>query len=267
MLVSDIVKDLSIKSKRFKIKRAPVQIYPKSIERQYQKALVDYVVRYNELLKKILYPRLSRFELEYNNDSYAIETRDVTTQIENTLAIEYSANVLNRLTYSVALSANSFNGKQVKKVLRKMVGVDLFLGDKKLTSQMDDFVIENVDLIKTIPKEYSKRVRNVIATGARNGYTSDSVAFELQKQFKITKNRAKLIARDQLGKFNGQMTRIRYNDVGITEYRWKTSLDERVRSSHANRENKKFSFINPPSGGNPGEPIQCRCWAEPVIEL
>ena len=278
MLVSDVVKQKKANSKRFKIKRAPVQLYPRSIERQYNNFLLDYVRRYKELLKENLYPSLKDFEDEYTTDSYADETRDITGQIEDTLAIEYSDNILNRITYSTAFAVNKFNGKQVRKVLRKMVGVDIFLDDDNLSRAMEPFVVENVDLIKTIPKEYSKRVRNVIATGARNGYTSDTVSKLLEKQFKITKNRANLIASDQIGKFNGQLTKIRYTRVGITEYKWKTSLDERVRGtpggtwpnarpSHYIREDKKFNYENPPSDGNPGEPIRCRCWAEPVIEL
>lgn len=48
------------------------------------------------------------------------------------------------------------------------------------------------------------------------------------------------------------------------QYVWHTCQDDKVRSSHALREGKVFSWINPPEGGNPGEDHNCRCWATPT---
>lgn len=38
------------------------------------------------------------------------------------------------------------------------------------------------------------------------------------------------------------------------KYIWHTAQDEKVRTSHAQRNGKVFDFENPPSDGNPGEP-------------
>lgn len=51
------------------------------------------------------------------------------------------------------------------------------------------------------------------------------------------------------------------------KYIWNTQGDEKVRESHATRAGEMFSFDNPPEDGNPGEPENCRCWAEPVAEV
>ena len=45
-------------------------------------------------------------------------------------------------------------------------------------------------------------------------------------------------------------------------YTWRTVQDSKVRSSHADREGKVFSWTDPPDGGHPGEAYNCRCWAE-----
>tara|TARA_B100001248_G_scaffold201654_1_gene155893 strand:- start:346 stop:621 length:276 start_codon:yes stop_codon:yes gene_type:complete len=47
------------------------------------------------------------------------------------------------------------------------------------------------------------------------------------------------------------------------QYIWRTSGDDKVRTSHAMREGKVFSWDNPPEGGHPGEDYGCRCTAEP----
>jgi len=46
------------------------------------------------------------------------------------------------------------------------------------------------------------------------------------------------------------------------KYIWHTMGDGRVRSSHADRDGKAFSWDNPPDGGHPGEAYNCRCTAE-----
>jgi hypothetical protein len=48
-----------------------------------------------------------------------------------------------------------------------------------------------------------------------------------------------------------------------THYIWRTSGDDKVRSSHAANNGKIFAWDNPPETGHPGEDYNCRCWAEP----
>ncbi len=49
-------------------------------------------------------------------------------------------------------------------------------------------------------------------------------------------------------------------------YIWRTTGDSKVRSSHAGRNGKTFSWDAPPQGGHPGEAYNCRCRAEDVKE-
>jgi SPP1 gp7 family putative phage head morphogenesis protein len=41
--------------------------------------------------------------------------------------------------------------------------------------------------------------------------------------------------------------------------------DERVRDEHEGLDGEQFDYDDLPSEGLPGEPIQCRCYAEPVL--
>ncbi len=75
-----------------------------------------------------------------------------------------------------------------------------------------------------------------------------------------------LIARDQLGKLHGQINRRKQESLGIDEYEWETSHDERVRESRRERQGKVFSWSKLPPEGHPGYPIRCRCIALPVID-
>lgn len=50
------------------------------------------------------------------------------------------------------------------------------------------------------------------------------------------------------------------------KYIWRTQGDGKVRSEHAERDGKTFSWNDPPEGGHPGEAPNCRCWAEEVAK-
>lgn len=48
------------------------------------------------------------------------------------------------------------------------------------------------------------------------------------------------------------------------KYIWRTRGDGKVRSTHADRNGKVFSWDSPPEGGHPGEAPNCRCTAQQV---
>ena len=72
-------------------------------------------------------------------------------------------------------------------------------------------------------------------------------------------------------KYNANVTRARHEDAGIRSYTWRTSEDERVRESHQALDGQVFRYDDPPTDEdsgeavNPGDAIQCRCTADPVI--
>lgn len=94
-----------------------------------------------------------------------------------------------------------------------------------------------------------------------------SMTQEIQKRFGMTSRRAKLIARDQTSKLNASLTKLRQQELGVEEYIWQTAGDERVRASHKAHDGKKFRWDHlPKETGNPGNDINCRCVAIPVLE-
>lgn len=129
------------------------------------------------------------------------------------------------------------------------------------------FVKENVSLIKSIDSRYFDDIAKMVQESVAKGQSKDELARQMQQRFNVSKSRADLIARDQTAKHNGNITQSRQADLGITKYEWSTSEDERVREEHADRNGDIFEWAKPPPDGHPGEPIQCRCVALPVIDL
>lgn len=141
------------------------------------------------------------------------------------------------------------------------VGVDVYRTEPWLAELQTNWVAANTSLIKSIPTQYMAQVEQTIRAGVLAGESPKSLAAKIQKQGNVTENRARLIASDQINKANGELNKYRQMDLGIKEYDWITSHDERVRPLHQERDGKTFSWDKPPSDGHPGMPIKCRCSA------
>ena len=136
-----------------------------------------------------------------------------------------------------------------------------------ISKVLNKHVDANVELIKSIPEQYLQKVKDKVMANVQRGQRFESIVADIQKLGDVTESRARLIARDQTSKMNGAFNEARQRAIGINKYVWVTSNDERVREEHAANEGEIFSWDNPPETGHPGEDYQCRCVAQPYIDL
>ena len=181
----------------------------------------------------------------------------------------------------IAMQLSGHARHELMAVLKSALKVDIFAVEPDLSRLLDEWTAENVRLIKSIPSEYFGRLQGIASRGLQEGKMSDDIAGEIQDLYAVSNSRAQLIAVDQVGKLNGLISQHRQMTAGIKFYKWSTSLDARVRESHAKREGEYFAWPGtgvegkvhngkiihpPPVGGPPGYPIRCRCVALPVID-
>lgn len=284
-LIELIIQDQKRRHPRFKVKKAPRQLYPFGIQRRYTRELNKIVSDAINLTREIVYPALPVIEqqAEFNRpreDRFDDYTDTITETMRSTrLSFD---NLHNEQEYQsiaevVGNSTSDFNREQLQKVFKKMIGVNIVFDEPWLNQELNAFVKSNVELIKTIPRDFFEEIEGIMTRGARAGIRHEEIRKEIVSRFGVTRNRAKLIARDQINKFNGQLTKLRQESVGVSSYIWRTAGDERVRGnpggrfpsarpSHFSRDGEEFEWSQPPEGGHPGEAIQCRCWPEPVLD-
>lgn len=173
------------------------------------------------------------------------------------------------------------NKQKIERMLSLSMGVDMsFIDTTAIREKIDQALAENVNLIKSIPEQHFSKVSQAIFQSFRGEkFAEGGLTNRLKKIGRLTDDRAKLIARDQSGKFVSSLNEIRQKDAGIEGYIWRTSKDNRVvgnpsglypkgnraHMDHWNREGKFFTWDNPPPDGHPGQAINCRCFAEPVV--
>jgi len=120
--------------------------------------------------------------------------------------------------------------------------------------------------VPSIPFEHFQRLEALVQNSVHSGLRVEELRKQLEELDGVSKRRAEVIARDQTGKYNGKMTEIRHQEIGVKAYFWRTTGDGRVRDSHRARDGKRFLYSRPPADGAPGIPVQCRCWADPDLD-
>jgi SPP1 gp7 family putative phage head morphogenesis protein len=140
-------------------------------------------------------------------------------------------------------------------------------------------IAENVSLIKSIPQEYFKNVTGAVMRSITTGNGIHDLAPEIQKYGKQTQRRAQNIALDQTRKAYNNINKQRLVSIGVKKFEWIHSYGGvSPRKSHIKIDGHIFSFENleaeqaelgvPESDrGIPGNPINCRCTINPVIDF
>ncbi len=159
-----------------------------------------------------------------------------------------------------------YQGSQLQRQIRTAMGIEVPLNDPRYGERLRNWTTENVGLIKSLPGDMLDEVERLVVRGVNDGVRWEELTRMAERQFGIAERRAALIARDQVGKFYGAVQKARQTNLGIKRYIWRTSRDERVRPEHADREGEIFEWSDPPEDGHPGQPINCRCTAEPMLE-
>jgi SPP1 gp7 family putative phage head morphogenesis protein len=254
-------------------KRVPPKwLYPNGIEREYHRDLNSLVRVLSDLIKEYLMPEIPSMLYEVEGkmpndraDDYLDRLNSLILYIKKAIQPKVDKTILE--AESVGEQINRFNKAQFQKITENVFGIDLFMGEPWLSDQLRLFSSQNAQLIRSIPDQELERVSSAIERGLQEGKTYRDVTKELQKSFGITRRRAKLIARDQTKKLNSSLTKLRQQELGVEEYVWQTSGDERVRATHRANDGKKFRWDDPPKvTGHPGNDVNCRCVALPVLD-
>lgn len=165
---------------------------------------------------------------------------------------------------------------------KTVLGVDPLFARETMRPTIEQFAARNLRLIKSVPDELLSQIEAELVQAMRSGARATTFEAIVSDRLRVSEKRARLIARDQIASLNGEATRVRQRELGVTRYIWSTAQDERVvgnpsglyprasspstHGDHWEREGQIFSWDAPPPDGHPGQPINCRCVARAVIE-
>jgi SPP1 gp7 family putative phage head morphogenesis protein len=260
-----------IRSRR---RRMPRQREPNVIRLAYAHAQLSILRRARELVDQALGPKLKDLVIVAGvvHDavrSYPDEVNEALDVVSERFFREFTNERLRQTALDMARRASKFQkgelSRQLAAAFGQEIGIDIF-AEPGIERRLEAFAAANVKLVKRVPQQFFDEVGTQVVQALRSGQRAEDLQQVIQDRFAIGESRARLIARDQIGKLNGELNSARQQDLGIDRFTWRTSEDERVRPEHEVLDGVVFEWSDPPSEGIPGEPINCRCTAEPDVQ-
>lgn len=251
------------------------------------------------LWTEVLFPATERIQKLIKENAPIVQIAD---EIENTLrwANDHYSMVSHNLIDRWRASVDENTRGQMNRSIRQATGLDLnyVLDAPGVKEAMALGVYEATQLIKSIPGQHLGQIAKAVSDNYSGKPLPEgrSLIQQIQHIGHVSKDRAKLIARDQTNKMTGLLNQTRQQSIGIDEYIWRTVQDERVvgnptglypkgnktHGNHYEMEGVKCRWDDPTVYHNgkewvkrtstmpkshPGSDIQCRCHAQPVINM
>lgn len=246
--------------------------YPEAAERDYYRLLRALVRE----LKKATEEHLSQIKSELRQDSTDDIIASIIAAFDKGGAKEEVIREINRIMASV----DSTTKANIRKAFKATMQVDVYVDDSELLSTVQkEWYNQQYKLVNSIVSTYTDKLQTIVSNAVQRGSLYKDVQQEIKKLYNTTDTRAKFIAVNEVGNLNAITTKVRQQEAGISAYRWSTSKDERVRSSHKVNEGKLFFWnsskagkingidVLPSPAFHPGMDYRCRCVAIPVIDM
>lgn len=196
--------------------------------------------------------------------------------------------------FKFAQNTSDFNSGEWDKFVEGAVGTVFHEDEPWLKGMLDEWAHTNFDLIKSLSDQYIAKANDIVKKAVNEGVIYSEAMSRLQDMdTSITRKKAKLIARDQIGKLNGQLSQKRMEAAEIELYVWETVGDERVRGNPSGRfpkavpshyaidgkicrwdnagvyRDEKGEWVHRTAlmpTSHPGQEILCRCVAIPYMD-
>jgi SPP1 gp7 family putative phage head morphogenesis protein len=266
--------------------------YPYGIEKKYSrqlqfffKPLTDYVENF---INQNMEPLLRGDSKDLHLDAIPGDTfRNMIYNLENWLSVympdiselpeDKNNNVILAALGKTADEAMEFGNKEFSKMLDKGIHVNLPTSASWWNNMKNSWAQDNYTLITSNAKNYVSKINTLTEQAIVNGMSPGKLKEEIRKATQgLSEKHCKLLARDQMGKLNGNITEAQMQEIGLDLYVWSTAFDDRVRDSHAAMEGLLCrwddasvcsydggkTWVDRPANAvqlHPGQDIQCRC--------
>lgn len=239
------------------------------------KAIVRQMCAQTE--KEILKAFDQHWDTAFTNDaSIASQGRITVNKLDNTFASLFGrkapelSNKMIEDTLKTSTKALSNSAKDLSGGLQ----LNFNSTSARLKEMLKAAVNENVALIKSVQSQYHEGVRQAVMRSITTGEGRDAVVKHLNEKEGITLRRAENIARDQTRKVYSSVAREKSKSAGLNKYVWVHSGGgAHPREMHQDLDGQVCDYNNPPiadedgTTANPGELINCGCFAMPCIEI
>jgi len=267
------------------VKGKPVKSLPPvhaniGIEKAYAKKLEALV---DAMHKSIMWYVVQCYK--HNTPESALMALDDSTSIKLDKIIRkltrYWHKSFNEAAKQLAQYFANKNQQQTDQSLSAILKDSGFAVDFKLTAVMREVlqaaIKENVSLITHMADQHLREIQGITMRSVQVGGDLKYMSDQLEDRYKMTRKRARLIARDQNSKATAAVTRTRQLELGIKQAQWLHSHAGKVpRPTHVAMNNKLYDVakgmwdedaLGKGKGAyvHPGWLINCRCVSRSIV--
>lgn len=256
--------------------KVPKTRYPSKIESQYVRDMRRYINDWRAYVELYCKNHIYKYVKDGTNILTDADDDPMWDNILNQLDLMsfelrnlQPAYLFDKSTQKFVRALNTFSYHNVKTQVA-IIGIDPISDNRELRDYVQAKIKENTNLITTMEDTYINRVKSDIYRELTTGCSVQDIANDITKRTGMAYSHANLIARDQTGTIISKLNSYRQQKAGVEKYIWRTSEDERVRPAHKALDGKTFKYGDPDGGDQgmtPGQPINCRCTADPIIDL
>ena len=258
----------------------PVNHYPDHLENEFVRLYFKWIDQIDEKYAKIL---LDNYENEINR-GLGLDAKNLydTLRDMESQAARIPIDSVGIEVSKMGTQLNTWNYDKVKSDVarltegRRFPTVDIRRASPLVNTQLAQWTNRNAALIKQVTLEHTQDITNyllvqvqkdvsrIVSNSLTKGEALRTIQSRIKEVTKVTDNKARLWARDQMAKGHRSVNKARLIDSGLNKgYIWITSRDGRVRDTHADKHGLFFRWDE---DIEPGEDVQCRCYASPAID-
>jgi len=234
------------------MKKARIIYYPKAEEIKYRNELLRFVKTIEQGINTYIIPVVKSMDKHLDDIRHDDFIDDLEQALENVRDFirPHELLLISKLM-PIARSLGNYTTKQVFNSLKNKVEVDLNnlavdIFSTRISPSLEErykvFALENVILIRSIEEQLLSSVAVIVTESYKSGFSTKDITDQIYSRFDVSENRAKLIARDQIGKLHSKIIQDEAASLNINYYVFSDSDDERTRASHHAMHNKICKF-------------------------
>lgn len=250
----------------------------------YYRAQIDNLIQsmLDQIIDAVRKPRLNDSEEIGDDDSIARLLAALTA-----LSNQDITQGATRVAMNFIGKSNTQNKERFTRSIQRARGVDVesIVNSMNLGDTIAKSIKDNIDLIKSFKTDLINDMSAQIFDDFKKGVRQSDLIANIYERGNVSKAHAKFVARDQTAKVNSALNEARNTKLGIDEYYWSGTGDERERDSHFVLNGMLCKYSDPTVysdddgktwkkrksvgayEGNPGTDFQCRCLDRPKINF
>jgi uncharacterized protein with gpF-like domain len=227
----------------------------------------------NQALKSLDKSTIRKFA-DAQTGNYASVFLSLSDAARKKIMARFSDERIEQAVKEILKKVSNYNADATYKDIAKMISIDpkLLFARERLTPEFNALMDSTTEWVKTL----RNNILQDFANNAITMMTTGASMTEVLKNFDLNKSKksdaARFTAHQQVTMFNSLSSKLRYQNLGITEAIWQTAGDgDRVRVAHQDRSGKRFDLAKGLYSAVdkktilPGIDYGCRCRARPVL--